>query len=71
MGVPQFTGVQVTSSHVLFARHKMEGVESLYPLSHVTVAEEPNVVVVKLKDPFIGLTGLPQLTGEQVAVSQV
>ena len=71
MGVPQFTGVQVTSSHVLSARHKIEGVESLYPLSHVTVAEDPKVVAVKLREPFIGLTGFPQLTGKQVATSQV
>ena len=36
----------------------------------MTDAEAPNVVVVKFKDPCVGLTGLPHSTGEQVTLSQ-
>ena len=48
----------------------MEEVEPVYPALHVTEAEEPNVVVVKFRDPLLGLTGLPHSTGEQVTPSQ-
>ena len=41
----------------------------MYPLLQETDAEAPKVVVVKFSDPFVGLTGVPQLTGEQVAVA--
>ena len=68
-GAPQFTGEQVAVAHVPFARHAIVAAERLYPLLQVTEAKAPYVVEVKSKDPFVGLTGVPQLTGEQVAVS--
>ena len=63
--------VQVEVSHAPLARHAMEAAERVYPVSQVTEAEAPNVVEVKFKDPFVGLAGVPQLTGEQVGVSHV
>ena len=42
----------------------------MYPVLQVTEADDAKVVVVKSSDPFVGLTGFPQLTIEQVADSQ-
>ncbi len=67
-GFPQLTIEQVAVSHDPLARHAIEGAERVYPLLQVTEADDPYVVVVKFRDPFVGLTGFPQLTIEQVAV---
>ena len=70
-GFPQLTGEQVAVSQDSFARQAIEAADLVYPLSQVTAAVEPKVVVVKSREPFVGLTGFPQLIGEQVTVSHV
>ncbi len=70
-GFPQLIIEQVAVSQDPLARHATEVTERVYPGLQVTDAEDPKIVVVKSKDPLDGLTGVPQLTGEQVAASHV
>ena len=69
-GVPQLTGEQVAVSHAPLAWQAIAFVDLIYPELQVTVAGAPKVVAVKFNEPFAGLTGVPQLTIEQVADSQ-
>ena len=70
-GLSQLTGEQVAVSQYPLARHAIEFVDSVYPVSHVTDAVDPKVVVVKSSDPWAGLTRPPQFTGVQVTSCQL